>query len=177
MEIEREARRRSSRQMIDTQLARAGRIARPKLRVARSAARLTPGASSSATSGSDQRTLGDATGVAEQSVSRGGRLPDGAVRALAEVLLTCSPTWSRRRRRNRPQIRPSGWNASPRSRRSTTHRRPRTRSARNLSTSSRAMAGGARKTIWRGGLPTSSGAISKHGGARHDHSRGRERER
>jgi hypothetical protein len=31
--------------------------------------------------------------------------------------------------------------------------------------SSRAIAGGARKRISRGGLPTSSGAISKHGGA------------
>ena len=34
----------------------------------------------------DQRAVGDMTGVAEQSVSRGGRLLDGAVRALAKVL-------------------------------------------------------------------------------------------
>jgi uncharacterized protein YcbK (DUF882 family) len=35
---------------------------------------------------SDQRILGEMSGVAEQSVSRGGRLIDGAVRALAKVL-------------------------------------------------------------------------------------------
>ena len=83
------------------------------------------------------------TGVAEQGVSRGGRLLDGAIRALGQVL----------------DMLAEHDRAAP-------HRQPRTRRARNFSTSSRAMAGVARKTIWHGGLPTSSDTISKRRGAR-----------
>jgi hypothetical protein len=83
LEIEREAAATFQQEMIDTQLER--RAEATEGRVARSAAR-DARRELERDMRSDQRTLGEVTGVAEQSVSRGGRLVDGAVRALSKVL-------------------------------------------------------------------------------------------
>ena len=83
LEIEREASATFQQEMIDTQLER--RTEATEARVARSAAR-DARRELERDMRTDQRTLGAVIGVAEQSVSRGGRLLDGAVRALGKVL-------------------------------------------------------------------------------------------
>jgi hypothetical protein len=83
LEIKREAAATFQQQMIDTQLER--RAEATEARVARSAARDTR-RELERDMRNDQRAVGDMTGVAEQSVSRSGRLLDGAIRALAKVL-------------------------------------------------------------------------------------------
>jgi hypothetical protein len=83
LEIEREAAATFQQQIIDTQLEH--RAEATEDRVARSAAR-DARRELERDIRTDQRTLGEVTGVAEQSISRGGRLVDGAVRALAKVL-------------------------------------------------------------------------------------------
>jgi hypothetical protein len=83
LEIKREAAAAFQQQMIDTQLER--RAEATETRVAQSAA-WDDRRELERDMKSDQRILGEMSGVADQSVSRGGRLIDGAVRALAKVL-------------------------------------------------------------------------------------------